>query len=228
MIGTIVNTVAIIIGSTIGSFLNKGISEKKKEIMYQALGLCAMAIGISSFVSAMNENTEPVLFIGCMVLGGLLGEMLGLDRRVQKIQKRKSQGEHSLIDGITTASLLFCVGSLSILGPIESAIHGDHMLLFTNAMLDGITSIILASTFGIGIMVTAGILFTWQGVIFLLATILGPFASPELLTQISIIGGLLIMGTGMNILGMVKIKTINLIPAILMPIIYFGIKALIF
>lgn len=227
MIGTIVNTGAILLGSLIGSLFHRGLSEKMKTIMFQALGLAAMGIGISSFVDAMQENTEPVLFIACIVVGGILGQLIDFDAKVKKIQKKKAEHGNNIIDGITTASLLFCVGTLSILGPIESALYGDHTLLFTNAMLDGITSLILASTFGIGIMLTAGILFAWQSILYVLALLFGPFASAELLTQVSIIGGLLIMSTGMNILGMVKIKTINLIPALLMPLVYFLIKAVI-
>lgn len=227
MIGTIVNTGAIIIGSFVGSRFNKGINEKKKAIMFQAIGLAALAIGISNFVKGMQENTEPVLFIASLVIGGLIGEWIGIEERVKALSDKHSKNaSNRLIEGLTTAVLLFCIGTLSILGPIESALKGDNTLLFTNAMLDGITSLVLASTFGIGIILSAVILFLWQGSIYLIAMALGASASPELLTQISIIGGILIFATGINILEIKHIKTINLIPGLMVPVIYFLIKLL--
>jgi len=229
MIGTIVNTGAILAGSSVGSLFSKGISESKKKILYQALGLSAFAIGVSSLVRGMSTSNEPILFIASMVVGGLVGQRLNLEGRVEAMGRKISDKSGSkLIEGLTTAVLLFCVGTLSILGPIESALNGDHSLLFTNAMLDGITSMILASTFGLGIMLSAGILFLWQGSIFLLAGYLGAFATPELLTEISIIGGILIMSTGINILEIKKISTLNLIPALIVPVVYFALRSILF
>jgi hypothetical protein len=228
MLGTIVNTGAILAGSSLGTFFSKGISDAKKRILYQALGLSAFAIGVTSLVRGMTNSNEPVLFIASMVIGGLVGQTLNLEDRVQALGDKVSKNSGSkLIEGLTTAVLLFCIGTLSILGPIESALNGDNTLLFTNAMLDGITSMILASTFGVGIMLSAGILFLWQGSIYLLAGFLGAFASPELLTEISIVGGILIMSTGINILEIKKISTLNLIPALLVPVAYFAIRSFI-
>jgi len=151
---------------------------------------------------------------------------LGLENKADRLGNKFShkKGDKSIIEGLTTAVLLFCVGTLSIIGPIESALKGDNTLLFTNALLDGITSLVLASTFGIGIIFSAFILFVWQGAIYITAFMVGSVISPELLVQISIVGGILILGTGMNILNIVKIKTINLLPALLVPIIYFIIS----
>jgi hypothetical protein len=183
---------------------------------------------VTSLVRGMTNSNEPVLFIASMVIGGLVGQTLNLEDRVQALGDKVSKNSGSkLIEGLTTAVLLFCIGTLSILGPIESALNGDNTLLFTNAMLDGITSMILASTFGVGIMLSAGILFLWQGSIYLLAGFLGAFASPELLTEISIVGGILIMSTGINILEIKKISTLNLIPALLVPVAYFAIRSFI-
>ncbi len=227
MIGTIVNVSTIIVGSFIGSLLKKGIKENYQKIVHQGLGLVALSLGMTWVTQNLANNSEPLLFIGSIVIGGLIGEILKLDERVHNLGQRfKGESEHHLMDGLVTAVLLFCVGTMSILGPLESALKGDHTLLFTNAMLDGITSLILASSFGIGIMLSAGVLFVWQGSIYLSAAIIAPFLTPELMGQISILGGLLILSTGMNILNITKIKTINLLPSLIIPGIYFLIKGL--
>lgn len=228
MIGTIVNACAIAVGSTAGALLNKGIKEKYKATTIQALGLVSVSLGITWISKNIGESKEPLLFIISMVLGGLLGEWIGIEERVNRFSarfrkdKRNDKGnDNDLIQGLTTAVLLFCVGTMSILGPLESALKGDNTLLFTNAMLDGMTSLILASTFGIGIIFSAVILFVWQGSIFMMAQFIEPFVTPEILGQISIIGGILILATGINILEIKKIKTINLLPALIIPVIYY-------
>lgn len=224
MIGTIVNVGAIVVGSTVGSFLNKGIKDNYKTIITQALGLVAISLGITWIVTNISASNEPLLFIISLVLGGLVGSILNLEQRVNKLGNKltsKVSGDNNLIQGLTTAVLLFCVGTMSILGPIESALKGDNTLLFTNALLDGITSLILASTFGIGIIFSAIILLIWQGGIYLSAQCIAPFITPEILGQVSIIGGILILSTGINILQIKKINTLNLLPALLIPPLYY-------
>lgn len=224
MIGTIVNVGAIVVGSTVGSFLNKGIKDNYKTTITQALGLVAISLGITWIVTNISASNEPLLFIISLVLGGLVGSILSLEQRVNKLGKKlisKGTDNNNLIQGLTTAVLLFCVGTMSILGPIESALKGNNTLLFTNALLDGITSLILASTFGIGIILSAIVLFMWQGGIYLSAQFIAPFITPEILGQVSIIGGILILSTGINILQIKKINTLNLLPALLIPPIYY-------
>lgn len=224
MLGTIVNVGAIIVGSSIGALLKKGIKEKYKDITTQSIGLVTIALGTTWIVSNMSESKEPLLFIISLVIGGIIGELLDIDERVNRLGVKfgkKKNNENNLIEGLVTAVLLFCIGTLSILGPIESALKGDNTLLFTNAILDGITSLILASTFGIGIILSAVILFIWQGTIFLSANVIAPFITAEILGQVSIIGGILIFSTGINILKIKKIKTLNLLPALFIPIIYY-------
>lgn len=222
MLGTIVNASTIVAGSVVGALLKKGIKEKYKSTIMQALGLVAISLGITWIVNNVSQSKEPLLFIISLVLGGFIGEALDIEAKVNKLGERfKKNKENNLIDGLTTAVLLFCVGTLSILGPIESALKGDNTLLFTNAILDGFTSLILASTFGIGIIFSALILFIWQGSIYFSAQFIAPFVTPEILGQVSIIGGILIFSTGINILEIKKIKTINLLPALFIPIIYY-------
>jgi len=123
--------------------------------------------------------------------------------------------------------LLFCIGTLSILGPIQSALYGDHTFLLTNATLDFVTSMVLASTYGIGIALSAIVLFLWQGSIYVCAGFLAPFLSAELMTEISIIGGILIASSGIGILGLKDCKTLNMLPALLIPPIWFVLKGFI-
>ena len=224
MLGTITNCGTILAGSIIGATLHKGIKEQYQQTMMNGLGLAALALGIGNFAKAMPNSQYPVLFIFSMAVGGLIGAILDLDAKFQKLATKVSKG--NLAQGLTTAVLLFCIGTLSILGPIESALKGDNTLLFTNAMLDGVTSMVLASNFGIGIALSAGILFLWQGSIYLLAQYIGEFITQDLMTEISIVGGILIMSSALGILNLKNIKTLNLLPALFIPAVYVGITSL--
>lgn len=216
MIGTIANTTTILIGSCVGSTLKKGIGEKYKNVMMDSMGLAATALGINSIVQAMPQSKYHVLFIVSLALGGLIGTRFdlasGFDRLVGKIS-----GGSNLSQGLSTAILLFCAGTLSILGPMQSALNGDNTFLFTNAILDGITSTVLSSTFGFGIAIAALVLFCWQGSIYMLAQVIEPFITDTLMTEISLVGGILILSSGLGILGIKQIKTLNLLPALLVP-----------
>jgi uncharacterized membrane protein YqgA involved in biofilm formation len=225
VIGTIVNSISIISGSILGAAFKKGIKEEYKDIMLQAMGLSATVLGISSAVNSISKSNYHVLFIISIAVGGLIGQAAGLEKKVESITSKYSKS--NLVEGLSTAVLLFCAGTLSILGPLESALKGDNTLLFTNAILDGITSIVLASNFGIGIIISSFILFMWQGLIYLSANIVSVYITPDLLNEISIIGGILILGSGLNILEIKKIKVLNLLPALLIPIIFFIAKNLI-
>lgn len=223
MMGTIVNCTAILTGSVIGSTLNRGIKEQYKNTMMQGLGLAASVLGINNCVQAMPKSAYPVLFIFSLAFGGLLGEMINLDQHFQQLTTRFSKG--NLAQGLSTAILLFCVGTLSILGPMESALHHNNTLLYTNAMLDFVTSMILASSFGIGIAFSAVVLFLWQGSIYVFAQMISGFLTQELMTEISIIGGVLILSSGLSILEIKKCKTMNLLPALLVPAVFLLIKS---
>lgn len=221
MLGTYANTVTIIIGTLIGCILKKGLNEKQSSILMQAMGLAATAIGIRSLVVNIGNSVAPVLFIASLAIGGFIGQTFSLDEKIDAVGARfKKLGN---LEGLVTAVLLFCVGTLSILGPIESALKQNHTLLFTNATLDLITSMVLAASFGFSIIYSAPILFIWQGVIYLGATALAPFMTPSLMAEIGIVGGILILCTGLNILRAIEVKTINFLPALLVPPLYFFI-----
>ncbi|NLY81809.1 MAG: DUF554 domain-containing protein [Clostridiales bacterium] len=225
MLGTIVNVIAILVGSIIGMMLRKGIKEKYRNCLYNAMGLAAIGIGLNAVVQNMPNSIYPVLFIVSLALGSLIGTMLELDDRFNKITDKHSKGGN-LGQGLSTAILLFCIGTLSILGPIEAALNQNYTYLFTNATLDLVTSLVLASTYGIGIAAAAGVLFLWQGSIYLMANSLADFLVGDLLVEISLVGGFLIAASGFGILGIKNFKTLNMLPALFIPPIWFLIMML--
>lgn len=224
MLGTIVNTAAILAGSTIGSVLKKGIKKEHQDAMYTAMGLSAVGIGMNAVVSNMSDSRYPVLFIVSLAMGSLLGTVLDLDGRFQRMVNRHSDG--NLGQGLATAILMFCIGTLSILGPVQSALEGDNTYLFTNATLDFVTSMVLSSTYGIGIGLAALVLFLWQGTIYLFASSLSGLFQNGLMTEFSIVGGFLIAASGMGILKIKDCKTLNMLPSLLVPPVFFLICSL--
>ena len=228
MIGTIVNTSTILIGSILGSIIKKGIKQQYQDALLNAMGLAAVALGINTLVQNMPNSKFPVLFILSLAIGSLFGYIVDLDKRFQNLTGRFASSGSNLAQGLSTGIMLFCIGTLSILGPIESALHGNYTFLFTNATLDFVTSMVLASTYGIGIAIAAGVLFLWQGGIYLLATCVASSLSADLLTEVSILGGILIFSSGLSILKVKDLKALNMLPSLLVPVIWFGVRALFF
>ena len=218
MIGTIVNAAMILAGSLIGSVVKKGIKPSHQEALFTAMGLAATGLGINAIVQNMPKSTYPVLFIVSLAAGSLIGNIIDLEGRFQKLTGRFSGG--NLAEGLSTGILLFCIGTLSILGPIQSALYGDHTYLFTNATLDFVTSMVLASTYGIGMAWAAGVLLLWQGAIYLLAMVLGNFMTTSMMVELSTVGGFLIASSGLSILKIKDCKTMNMLPALVIPIIF--------
>ena len=216
MIGTITNVCTILLGSLFGSILKKGIGEKYKSVMMDAMGLAAVCLGMNSVVHAMPDSKYPVLFIISLALGGLIGTRLDIVSAFDRLVERFSKGS-DLAQGLSTGILLCCTGSLCILGPIQSALYGDNTFLFTNAVLDGITFLVLGSTFGIGVALAAVVLFLWQGSLFLLANTVAPLLTDTLMTEVSIVGGILILGSGLGILNIKTFKIMNMLPSLLVP-----------
>lgn len=223
MIGTIVNTCTIIAGTLIGSLLNRGIKEKYKEILYTGLGLASLAIGLNATITNLPKSQYPVLFIVALAVGGVIGTALDIDGRFKRLVNKRSKNgnEAKLGDGLSTAILLYCIGPLSMLGPVISALKGDHTFLFTNATLDFVSSTIFASTYGIGMVLAAPVLFLWQGMFYLIAQISSSAVSEALMAELLIVGGLMITGSGLGLLNLKDCKTLNLLPALLIPIIWF-------
>lgn len=226
MLGTIVNTCTILLGSIIGSIIHKGIKEKYQEVLFTAMGLAAFGIGINSICQNMPKSEYPVLFIVSLAIGGVIGTALDLQGRVDRLSAKFEKKGGSL-QGVVTGVLIFCIGTLSIVGPINAALTGDYTYLFTNATLDLVTSMVLASTYGITMIAAAPILFCWQGAIYLIAYLAGDVISSQMITEMSVVGGFLIASTGMSILKIKDFKTLNFIPSLFVPIIVIGIWSLI-
>ncbi len=226
MTGTIVNTACIIVGSLAGALLKRSLSEKYNDALFTAMGLASIALGANAFVQNMPKSEFPVLFILSLALGGLLGTALDLDGRVTRLVARK--GGEGLAKGLITASLLFCVGTFSIVGPVLSATQGDNTFLFTNATLDLVTSTVFASTFGIGIILAAPVLFCWQGFFYLLAKLAAgsPLLQGTMVHELAIVGGVLIISSGLSLLKVKDCKTLNYLPALLVPVLWFLLKGL--
>ena len=219
MIGTLVNVGTILAGSLIGGFFRKVMNEKISEGLMSAMGLAAFGLGINAVVQNMPKSQYPVLFIVSLALGCVIGTLLQLDRRVSALTQRKD-GDGKLGQGIVTGCLIFCIGTLSILGPVQSALYGDHTYLFTNASLDFVTSMVLASAYGPGIALCAGVLFLWQGSIYLLTTLVGGFITDPMMAEVSIVGGFLIAMSGLSIMKVKDFHTLNYLPALLVPVLW--------
>ena len=224
MTGTIINTCTIIAGSIIGSVLRRGIKKEYSSALFNALGLACLALGFNACVTRMNDSEFPVLFIISLAAGSLFGTICNLDERLKRAMNGKNNS--SLAEGLSTASLLYCIGTLSIVGPMMSALHGDNTFLITNATLDFVTSIVLAASYGIGVIWAAAILFAWQGGIYLLTLNFGNILSDSLIREFSIVGGVLIVCTGLSILKIKDCKTVNMLPALLVPALFFLIRSL--
>lgn len=225
MFGTYVNTAVIILGSIIGLLIKNGLKEKYKIIIMHGVGLSVLFIGISTTIGGMLDGGEPILFIISLVIGGIVGEWVDLDQKLKNLgdwlQSKVGKGEHNIARGFVTASLLFCIGTMAILGALDSGLRGNHDMLYAKSVLDGVSAIILTSTLGIGVIFSAASVLLYQGAITLFASALEPILTLEIIREISIIGGILIFSLGINLLEIKKIKSANLLPSILIPPIYY-------
>ncbi|MCQ2441816.1 MAG: DUF554 domain-containing protein [Oscillospiraceae bacterium] len=223
MLGTIVNTITITLGALVGSVVKKGIKPQYQDAMYTAMGLAACAIGMNGVATHMSQSQYPVLFIISLALGSLLGTILDLNGRFQGLVNQRSKS--NLGQGLSTGILMYCIGTLSILGPVMAAVNQDYTYLFTNATLDFVTSMVLASTYGVGMVLAAPVLFCWQGSIWFVAKFLSAtFFSEILLCELSVVGGILIFSSGLGILGIKDCKTLNMLPSLFVPILFFLLK----
>ncbi len=219
MVGTLVNVGTIVAGSLIGGLFRRVMNEKISEGLMSAMGLAAFGLGINAVVQNMPKSQYPVLFIVSLALGCVIGTLLRLDSRIGALTQRKN-GDGKLGQGIIAGCLIFCVGTLSILGPVQSALYADHTYLFTNASLDFVTSMVLAAAYGPGIALCAAVLFLWQGSIYLLTKLAGGFITDTMMTELSVVGGFLIAMSGLSIMKLRDFHTLNYLPALLVPILW--------
>lgn len=216
MLGIWINCVSIICGSTIGAISKRFIHEGCKSILNQVIGVSALIIGISTTMASLSTSDFQIRFIIFLTLGGIIGQLIDIEKRLDKLMARFSAG--SLSEGLTIAISLLCVGSIPILGPLQSALQGDNTFLQINTIFSGITALILASTFGIGIMITSLILFVIETAVFFSADFISGYMTTSVINEITIIGGILALCTGLNILKITKINVLNLLPALFIPI----------
>ena len=227
MIGVIVNVITVIIGSCIGLLFKKGIPERVSKAAMIGLGACTLYIGISG--SLCGEN--PLILIASVVLGAITGTLLDIDGAINKLAKKveekfnKQSSKTSLAEGLVSATLLFCVGSMTVTGSIQAGLTGDNTVLITKATLDLVSSMMLASSLGLGVLLSSVSVFVIEGGLVLLAGVISPLMSAGAVNEMTCAGSLLIIMIGTNLMGITKIKVADFLPAILYaPIIYNLVK----
>ena len=223
MLGTIVNSLSIIFGGIIGLTLKKGLNANYKNTIMDGVSLTVIIIGIMSAIKTKNA----VLLVLSVVIGGLIGERVSIEKKLDNLgdileSKIKTQNS-GFSKGFVASTLVFCVGAMAIVGSLEAGIHQSYETLFAKSVLDGISSIIFASTMGIGVIFSAIPVFIYQGMITLLSKNLGLYLTPMVINEISAVGGVLIIGIGISLLGLKKIKVAHLLPAIFIPLLYYFI-----
>lgn len=222
MLGTLVNVGAVILGSGAGLLLKKGLPEKMADTLMKGLGLCTLFLGISGSLSGKNS----LILIISMVIGTLIGQGIDLEDKINKLGQwvekkfsKKDGGKTSIAEGFVTASLLFCVGAMAIVGSLQSGLSGNHEMLFNKSILDCVAAIIFASSLGIGVMFSSVFVLVYQGTITLLAHYISPFLTDTVIAEMTCVGSVIIIGLALNMIGITKLKVMNYVPAIFIPII---------
>lgn len=221
MLGTIVNTVAVLAGAFIGMLFKKGLPERLADTLMKGLGLCTLYLGITGCLKGENS----LVLILSMVIGILIGEGLDLQDKVERLgawleqRFRSKDGKKvSVAQGFVSASLLFCVGAMTIVGSLESGLTGNHEILFNKSMLDFVAAVIFASSLGIGVAFSAAFVFIYQGTITLLAQWVSPLLTETVINEMSCVGFVIIIGLALNMIGITKLRVMNYVPAIFLPI----------
>lgn len=225
MVGTIVNAAAVIIGGSIGLLLKKNMPERVTTIYFQAVGLFTIAIGISMVV----QMDHILIVVGSLAIGSVLGEWMNLEAGVDKmsnfLKKKLRIGNEKFSEGLITSFLLFCIGSLTIIGALDEGIRGSHELLFTKSLMDFFSAMLLASAFGVGVVFSAIPLLIFQGAITLIAMGASTFFTPVLIQGLTSVGGILLIGLGINILEIKKLRIINMLPSLVVVVLLLWLFA---
>lgn len=239
MLGTIVNTCTILIGGAFGAKVRSGIGEKYKKALFDGLGLCCLVLGVNAALPNMAKSEYPVLFILSIAIGTLIGTKLDLAGRIDRMNARlnaRNGNENNGLQGLMTGVLLYCIGTFSIVGPVLSCLSPSqgwafdepaNTFLYTNSTLDLVTSAVLAASYGWIMLLAAPILFCWQGMFYAIAYFCGDGMPEPMRVELSIVGGVLIVSSGISILGIKDCKTVNLLPSLLIPVLFYLIKAII-
>ncbi|ANE46980.1 membrane protein [Paenibacillus swuensis] len=228
--GTAVNAAAIIAGGLLGLLLPK-LKDGIKETVMQGLGLSVVVLGFSMALKSDNF----LVVIACLVAGGIAGELLRIDKGLQWLGTQLERlvgngGSGKVATGFVTTTLIYCIGAMAVLGSLQSGMEQEHSILYTKSMLDGFSAVIFASTLGVGVLFSAIPVFIYQGIIALAATWIalafGDVMLNEMITQITAVGGILIIGIGLNVLEIKKVNVANLLPAIVMAALSVPVMAL--
>jgi len=216
MTGVVVNTLAVFIGAFLGLVFRSRIPQKVINAIMVAVGLCVLSIGISGSLGGQNA----VVSIISMVLGTGIGELLDIEEKLNKFgdnvsKKFKNNKSGSFSEGFVTASLVFCVGSMAIVGGLNAGLRGDNTMLFTKSLLDFISSIMFTATLGIGVMLSAVSIFLYQGAIVLFAGFIEPYLTDFVIAELNCVGSLMVLALGLNIIGLSKFKVANFLPALI-------------
>lgn len=229
MLGAFVNFATVIAGGLLGLALGNSVPKRFRDTVMQGLGLCVAIIGALSAL-----KTEDVLgMIVCIVLGGLLGEGIDIEKRLEKLGERAHRvfsrgdtgGAGTFVQGFMTASLLFCVGPMSIVGPLESGLSGNHATQIAKALMDGTAAVFLSAALGPGTLLSAVVILVYQGAITLAAGLVAPLLTDAIITQMSAVGGVVIIGISLNMLEVTRVRVGNLLPAIFAPAAYVPLAA---
>lgn len=228
MLGPIVNGIVIVICALAGKFFVKGLSGRFEEIIKKAIGLSILYIGIAGAM----DNKRIMLLIISMVAGSIIGEWINIHKAMNQFglwaEKKFGFGEGNFAKGFVTSSILFCTGSMAIVGAMQSGLAGNHEMLYAKSILDGVIAIIFASTMGIGVAFSAVPVFLYEGAIALGAGYIKDWLTPEIITEMSAVGSLLIAALGFNFLEVKEIKVANMIPAIFLPWLFIAIETAFF
>ncbi|WP_303225821.1 DUF554 domain-containing protein [uncultured Acidaminococcus sp.] len=228
--GTVVNVAAIAGGSLLGLLVGRGIKEKYQETVIYGLALCVIVLGIQMAL----QGQHILLTIISLVVGSILGEALGIEEKLeqvgtllaekfQKSRKKGDAGTEAFVEGFLNASLLYCVGAMAIVGSIQDGLSGDPTTLYTKALIDGLSGIIYASNFGVGVLFSALSVGVYQGILTALAGFLGPWMSQLVVQEVAACGGLMILGIGINMTKLLKIRVGNMLPGLLVAGVAAGI-----
>lgn len=216
LLGSLVNAGAILVGGLVGMFAGKLLPERLRTSVMAALSL--MTIGIA--VPGLLKSSNALIPIISMVIGTIIGELLNIDAAVNKLgenlQKRFSGSR--VTEGFVTGSLVFAIGALAVMGPLQSGLQHQHDLLFSKSVIDGVASIVFASTLGLGVALSGLMVFAVEGSIALLASVVAPYLGEAVVNEITFVGSLLIVGISLNLLRITKLRILNMVPAILLPI----------
>lgn len=231
-LGTIINSLAIIVGGGIGLVIKGGIPERVKQTMIQACGLASMFIGISGTIAQMISldngkiSFDGTLLIVCsLALGSFIGELINIEDKLEIVGEKlkkiaHAENDNRFVEGFVTISLIVCIGAMAVMGSIADGLSGDYSILLAKSILDAIIAVVFASTLGLGVLFGSVSIFVYQGLITLLAIFIAPYLTDSMVQGLSMVGSVLIFAVGINLLWEKKIRVANMLPSIFIPVIY--------